>query len=108
MSDSFERKTITPAERETRKLFRQAEAAKAMTEHERALLLADWNDTASELPSVSPPDLFAQQVARTPDAIAVVHEDYQLTYAELAAQGPVAGSSTEVCGSFGKPESGLP
>ena len=36
MSDSFERKTITPAEREARKLFRQAEAAKAMTEHERA------------------------------------------------------------------------
>jgi hypothetical protein len=36
MSDSFERKTITPAEREARKLFRQTEAAKAMTEHERA------------------------------------------------------------------------
>jgi hypothetical protein len=35
MNDTFERKTITPAEREARKLFRQAEAAKAMTEHER-------------------------------------------------------------------------
>jgi hypothetical protein len=35
MSDSFERKTITPAEREARKLFRQVDAAKAMTEHER-------------------------------------------------------------------------
>jgi hypothetical protein len=35
MSDSFERKTITPAEREARKLFRQADAVKAMTEHER-------------------------------------------------------------------------
>ena len=36
MNDSFERKVITPAEREARKLFREAEAAKAMTEHERA------------------------------------------------------------------------
>ena len=35
MSDTFERKTITPAEREARKLFRQADAVKAMTEHER-------------------------------------------------------------------------
>ena len=35
MSDTFERKTITPAEREARKLFRQVDAAKAMTEHER-------------------------------------------------------------------------
>jgi hypothetical protein len=35
MNDTFERKVITPAEREARKLFREAEAAKAMTEHER-------------------------------------------------------------------------
>ena len=36
MSDTFERKVITPAQREARKLFREADAAKAMTEHERA------------------------------------------------------------------------
>jgi hypothetical protein len=36
MSDTFERKVITPAEREARKAFRQVEAAKAMTDHERA------------------------------------------------------------------------
>jgi hypothetical protein len=36
MSDTFERKVITPAEREARKLFREVEAAKAMTENERA------------------------------------------------------------------------
>jgi hypothetical protein len=35
MSDTFERKVITPAERETRKVFKEADAAKAMTEHER-------------------------------------------------------------------------
>jgi hypothetical protein len=37
MSDeTFERKVTTPAEREARKAFRQVEAAKAMTDHERA------------------------------------------------------------------------
>jgi hypothetical protein len=37
MSDeTFERKVPTPAVREARKAFRQVEAAKAMTDHERA------------------------------------------------------------------------
>ena len=36
MNDAFERKTITPAEREARKAFREVEAAKAMTEYEIA------------------------------------------------------------------------
>jgi hypothetical protein len=36
MTDTFERRTITPAQREARNLFRATEAAKAMTEHERA------------------------------------------------------------------------
>ena len=36
MSDTFERKVITSAEREARKAFREVDAAKAMTEHERA------------------------------------------------------------------------
>jgi hypothetical protein len=35
MSDTFERRVITPAEREARKVFKEADAAKAMTEHER-------------------------------------------------------------------------
>ena len=34
--DTFERKVITPAEREARKAFRQVDAEKAMTEHEIA------------------------------------------------------------------------
>jgi hypothetical protein len=37
MSDeAFKRKVTTPAEREARKAFREIEAAKAMTDHERA------------------------------------------------------------------------
>jgi hypothetical protein len=37
MSDEkFERKVTTPAEREARKFFRQVEAEKAMTDHDRS------------------------------------------------------------------------
>ena len=36
MSETFDRKVPTSAEREARKHFRAAEAVKAMTEHERA------------------------------------------------------------------------
>jgi hypothetical protein len=36
ISDTFERKVISPAEREARKAFREVDAAKAMTENERA------------------------------------------------------------------------
>jgi Skp family chaperone for outer membrane proteins len=36
MSDTFERKVPTAAEREAQKAFKQAEAEKAMTDHERA------------------------------------------------------------------------
>jgi hypothetical protein len=36
MSDSFERKVISPADREARKAFKEADAVKALTDHERA------------------------------------------------------------------------
>jgi hypothetical protein len=35
MSDAFDRKVISPAEREARKHFKEADAAKPMTENER-------------------------------------------------------------------------
>jgi amino acid adenylation domain-containing protein len=38
---------------------------------------------ATGFPSVLTPDLFSEQVRRTPEAIAVVWEDKQLTYAQL-------------------------
>ncbi|MGW0801594.1 non-ribosomal peptide synthetase/MFS transporter [Nonomuraea sp. NPDC002799] len=63
-----------------------------LTEDERRLVVADWNDTAAAFPG--PATLHGQieaQAARTPDAVAVRFEGRSLTYAELdAAAGRVA------------------
>ena len=51
---------------------------------ERRRVLEDWNATAVAYPAAQVlHELVAAQVARTPEAIAVVFEDEQLTYAEL-------------------------
>ncbi|MFG2082155.1 amino acid adenylation domain-containing protein [Micromonospora tulbaghiae] len=55
-----------------------------LTEDERRRVLVDWNDTARAVPFAPLADLFDEQVARAPDAAAVVHGDSQVTYAELA------------------------
>ncbi|MFG2602568.1 non-ribosomal peptide synthase/polyketide synthase [Streptomyces sp. NPDC048514] len=55
----------------------------ALTEADRRLL-ADWNATAREPAPASPVDLFAAQVRRTPDAVAVSDGDRDLTYRQLA------------------------
>ena len=58
-----------------------------LTEAERHQLLVEWNDTAADYPrDRCIHQLFEAQVARTPEAVAVVFEDQQLTYAELNAR----------------------
>nr|WP_225726860.1 non-ribosomal peptide synthetase [Nocardia sp. JCM 34519.1] len=52
---------------------------------ERALL-RERNDTAVPLPPLTYPELFERQVAATPDAIAVVCGEVELTYLELHTQ----------------------
>ncbi|MHC5747096.1 MAG: amino acid adenylation domain-containing protein [Nostoc sp.] len=58
-----------------------------LTSTERHQLLVEWNDTAVEYPQQQCiHHLFEAQVERTPDAVAVVFEDEQLTYRELNAR----------------------
>ena len=58
-----------------------------LTEAEYHQIVHQWNDTAVNLGEPQAiHTLFAAQVARTPDAVAVVFGDQQLTYAELNAR----------------------
>ncbi|MFI6069955.1 non-ribosomal peptide synthase/polyketide synthase [Actinoplanes sp. NPDC051343] len=50
---------------------------------ERHMILEEFNDTSRPVPAATLPDLFAAQVAASPDAVAVVFEDVEVTYREL-------------------------
>ena len=51
-----------------------------LAEAERRQILSGWNDTARDVPPATLPGLFAAQVARTPDAVAVAMRGTALTY----------------------------
>ncbi|MGF1938061.1 MAG: condensation domain-containing protein, partial [Nostoc sp. ChiQUE02] len=58
-----------------------------LTETERHQLLVEWNDTQIEYSQQQCiHELFEAQVEKTPDAVAVVFEEQQLTYGELNAK----------------------
>ncbi|WP_435792468.1 non-ribosomal peptide synthetase, partial [Amycolatopsis tolypomycina] len=57
-----------------------------MTAPELHRLLEDWNDTDFAAPLATLPELFAARVHEAPDAVALVFEDTELTYAELDAR----------------------
>ena len=55
-----------------------------LTESERQQLLVEWNQTTTDYPrDTCLPQLFESQVERTPESIALVFDDEQMTYAEL-------------------------
>ncbi|WP_369814323.1 amino acid adenylation domain-containing protein, partial [Lysinibacillus sp. FJAT-14745] len=56
----------------------------AITEQERVQILGEFNNTAREYTKdQTVVDLFEEQVSKTPDGIAIVFQDEQLTYAQL-------------------------
>jgi len=54
-----------------------------LSERERHQILYEWNDTHVEFPDACTHELFERQVARDPDAVAVVFKDRQLSYQQL-------------------------
>ncbi|MDZ8050439.1 MAG: MupA/Atu3671 family FMN-dependent luciferase-like monooxygenase [Aulosira sp. ZfuVER01] len=66
---------------------------------EQQQILLEWNQTAQPFPSeLCIHELFEQQVARTPDAIAIAFADRQLTYRELNAQANQLAHYLRLCG----------
>ncbi|MET7456744.1 non-ribosomal peptide synthase/polyketide synthase [Streptomyces sp. NPDC005574] len=62
-------------------------AVDVLDDAERRRVLSEWSGTAqSETPPPTFPEIFAAQVARTPDALAVVSSKGRLTYADLDEQ----------------------
>ncbi|MCE9671221.1 non-ribosomal peptide synthase/polyketide synthase [Myxococcus stipitatus] len=57
-----------------------------LPEAERQRILVEWNDTKQDSPPTCIHELFEAQVGSTPDAIALVFGDQQLTYRELDAR----------------------
>ncbi|MGW3313860.1 amino acid adenylation domain-containing protein, partial [Streptomyces sp. NPDC001073] len=57
--------------------------ARILDDAELGRVLMDWNDTAAVVPDRTLPALFEEQVARTPDATAVVFEGVELSYRSL-------------------------
>ena len=90
-TDLFERESVAAL---GERLVRLLEAA--VTEPDRAIgrldilgaaerqtLLRDWNDTVQPIGFATVAELFAAQAVRTPEAVAVVFEEQQLTYRQL-------------------------
>ncbi|MDJ0903585.1 MAG: amino acid adenylation domain-containing protein [Xenococcus sp. MO_188.B8] len=90
-TDLFDRATITRMMAHFQTLLEDIVAnpqqpidqLRLLTPAERQKLLVEWNDTATEYPQKCIHQLFEEQVERTPDGVAVVFEQQQITYREL-------------------------
>jgi amino acid adenylation domain-containing protein len=88
--DLFDHATIQALAARLTRLLRQALAAPGQPVGELDLLtsaerrvLAEWNDTARDVPAAAVPGLFQSQVARAPDAPAIFFEGIEISYGEL-------------------------
>ncbi|HEU0299474.1 MAG TPA: amino acid adenylation domain-containing protein, partial [Longimicrobium sp.] len=92
-TDLFEHATVGRMVAHLKRLLSHAAAAPdapvsrlpLLDEDERTAVVERWNATAREWPFAPVHRLFAEQAARTPDAVAVEGVDGALTYAQLDA-----------------------
>jgi amino acid adenylation domain-containing protein len=93
-TDLFDRHTVEAMAQRLERILEQIVAGPdtpigdldVLTPSERHRLLHEWNDTTRPIADTGLPELFEAQVARTPDAPAVISDDTTLTYAELNAR----------------------
>ncbi|MBW8801136.1 MAG: amino acid adenylation domain-containing protein, partial [Streptomyces sp.] len=64
----------------------RVDAVDVLGADERARVLSEWNDTAAAGSGLMVPQVFEAQVARTPEAVAVVSGGVSVSYAELDAR----------------------
>jgi nonribosomal peptide synthetase DhbF len=89
--DLFDDRTAQALTARLTRLLRQAArhphcpvtALEILSPRERDRILTRWNDAGGAAPRATVPELFQRQAARTPDATAVVHEQAEISYAEL-------------------------
>ncbi|MFH9499792.1 amino acid adenylation domain-containing protein, partial [Streptomyces globisporus] len=93
-TDLFEQDTVTALVERLLQVLRAVTDAPGrriasvdvLSEDERHLLLEEWNDTATPVPSATVPELFQRQVRETPDATALVADGVHITYEDLNAR----------------------
>ncbi|WP_308404109.1 non-ribosomal peptide synthetase [Streptomyces rhizosphaericus] len=93
-TDLFDRATVAQIADQYVRLLRAAvrdpgqplSGLEIMSGEQRRTLLVDWNTTEEGPVPATLPELFERQVARTPDATALVHGALTLSYAELNAR----------------------
>jgi len=92
--DLFDRATVQALASRLTRLLRQAAvhpqdpvaSLEILSPGERDQILIWWNGASRTVPPAALPELFGEQVARTPEATAVIYDGTQLTYAELNAR----------------------
>src|SRR6185437_14690566 len=93
-TDLFDEATVRALAGRLTRLLRQAAdhpqdpvtSLEVLRPGERDQILVQWNGASRNVPSAALPQLFQEQVARTPDATAVIYDGTRLTYAELNAR----------------------
>ncbi|PRX96514.1 non-ribosomal peptide synthetase [Allonocardiopsis opalescens] len=93
-TDLFEAETVRMMQEHFTRLLTSALAAPdrplsglaLLTAQERAELVEGWNGASAERPDTTLDRWFAEQAARTPDAVAVVAGEESMSYAELDAR----------------------